>query len=132
MKTMIFAISCAALVVGCSAKDFSNLEVNNSHTVSGGGNEPGWQVKLSQINNQTYALALNSDYGETNTTGRVQLAHKQASKQQFFGKTDEGKTVTVVVELTACTDDADKQYPATITVEWNEQNLTGCGTSSLR
>lgn len=86
------------------------------------GNEPGWRLDIDNENR----LRLLAQYGDITLNTPAITPISDGRDTWVYDSEEHGLQVRVQAEN--CADSmADQQFPATVTVIWNNQRLNGCG-----
>jgi len=91
--------------------------------IKGGGNEPGWQIKITK---ETFDLIMN--YGQDKHSGVLTSSRNAEDETEtFIGDDEKGNEITVIFKKENCRDDGDFDHNRTITLKMKGNTYMGCG-----
>lgn len=96
-------------------------------SLSGGGNEPGWNIKATPTGNGVY-YTITLDYGEISLSGYGSYTENNDELKIMLGKTE----IPISIKTKPCTDDAGNTNAVSLDFSFYNKDYTGCGNTSLK
>lgn len=96
--------------------------------IKGGGNEPGWNIKITKETDTDFSFDLIMNYGQDKHSGILTSSQNAEDETEIFkGKDETGIELTVIFKKENCRDDGDFDHNRTITLKMKNNTYTGCG-----
>jgi len=96
--------------------------------IKGGGNEPGWNIKITKETDTDFSFNLIMNYGQDKHSGVLTSSRNAEDETEtFIGDDEKGNEITVIFKKENCQDDGDFDHNRTITLKMKGNTYMGCG-----